>query len=449
MLPDVALLEIFHFCVDDHERTSEWYALVHVCRKWRNVVFGSPRRLNLRLLCRESTPVKKTIDAWLLLPILVLGDHHETWVVDNIIAALEHNDRIRKLDLHYFPRVQMERVIAAMQQPFTALEYLRLYSISEIEVVPASFLSGSAPQLQELFLASIPFPGLPKLLLSATHLVSLHLVLIPHSGYFSPEAMATGLSALTGLKSLIIKFESPRSRPDRRRRPPLLTRTLFPALTRFEFKGVSEYLDDLVARIDAPLLNNFHITFFHQLIFDTPQLAQFISRTPKFNLKACNHVLAEFSHQDVRISTISTTDWALILKISCRQLDWQLSSLAQVCGSIFVPAIEHLYIREDLHYSPFRQDDIETGQWLELLHRLTAVKDLRISPEFTPRIVPTLQELVGGRAIEVLPALQTLFVEETLPSGVQETIDKFVAARELAGHPVAISRWEDSDSNSD
>ena len=327
-----------------------------------------------------------------------------------------------------------------MQQPFTALEYLRLYSISEIEVVPASFLSGSAPQLQELFLASIPFPGLPKLLLSATHLVSLHLVLIPHSGYFSPEAMATGLSALTGLKSLIIKFESPRSRPDRRRRPPLLTRTLFPALTRFEFKGVSEYLDDLVARIDAPLLNNFHITFFHQLIFDTPQLAQFISRTPKFNLKACNHVLAEFSHQDVRISTISTTDWALILKISCRQLDWQLSSLAQVCGPIFIPRIEHLYIFADV-YSSFWQDDIEIGQWLELLHRLTAVKDLHISREFVPQIAPTLQELVGGRATEVLPVLQTLFLQETLPSGVQETIDKFVVARELAGHPISVSYW--------
>ena len=60
------------------------------------------------------------------------------------------------------------------------------------------------------------------------------------------------------------------------------------------------------------------------------------------------------------------------------------------------------------------------------------------------RIAPTLQELVGGRATEVLPALQTLSLQGTLPSGVQETIDKFVAARELAGHPIAVSRWEDS-----
>ena len=32
MLPDVALLEIFHFYVDE-ARTEAWHALVHVCLK--------------------------------------------------------------------------------------------------------------------------------------------------------------------------------------------------------------------------------------------------------------------------------------------------------------------------------------------------------------------------------------------------------------------------------
>jgi hypothetical protein len=247
--------------------------------------------------------------------------------------------------------------------------------------------------------------------------------------------MVTALSALTSLKSLFIEFKSPRRRLDRRRSPPPPTRTLLPALTYFYFKGVSEYLDDLVARIEAPLLDEFHITFFHQLIFDTPQLTQFISRTRKFN--ACDHALVQFFDLGVRVSTI---DKALRLEISCRQSDWQLSSLAQVCGSIFIHPIEHLYIQEAILSPPPWQDDIETGQWLELLHRLTAVKDLRITRESTPRIAPTLQELVGGRATEVLPALQTLFLE-TLPSDVRKKIDKFVAARELAGHPIAVSRW--------
>jgi len=46
----------------------------------------------------------------------------------------------------------------------------------------------------------VPYPGLPKLLSSATHLVTLHLLNIPHSGYISPEAMVTALSTLTRLE---------------------------------------------------------------------------------------------------------------------------------------------------------------------------------------------------------------------------------------------------------
>ena len=439
MLPDVALLEIFDFYVGS-VRTDAWHTLVHVCQKWRNVVFGSPRRLNLELSCSERTPVRETIDSWPPLPIVVWGSGYKTLRcgVDNIIAALEHNDRIRELSLHRVPSSQMEKVLAEMQQPFPALEDLYLYSRSETVVIPASFLGGSAPRLQSLYLDHIPFPGLPKLLLSATHLVSLILFDIPHSGYFSPEAIVTGLSALTSLESLQIRFNSPRSRPDRSRRPPPLTRALLPALTYFKFIGVSEYLDDLVARLNAPLLHKLDITFFHQLVFDTPQLTQFISRTPEF--KARDDALVQFADSSVQVSTY---DKALRLEISCGQSDWQLSSLAQVCGSIFVSAIEHLYIQEDISSSPWQDDDIEIVQWLELLHRFTAVKDLRISRKFIPRIAPTLKELVGGRVREVLPALKTLFLVETLSLtlGVQEAIDKFVAARELDGYPIAISYW--------
>jgi hypothetical protein len=61
------------------------------------------------------------------------------------------------------------------------------------------------------------------------------------------------------------------------------------------------------------------------------------------------------------------------------------------------------------------EDDIENGRWLELFHPCTAVKDLYVSSGFTPRVVPSLQELIGVTVIEVLPALQTLFFERTLP----------------------------------
>ena len=442
MLPDVALLEIFHFYVDQGPWMTAWHTLVHVCRKWRNVVFGSPRRLNLRLQCKASTPVRERLDVWPHLPIAIVGDGGK-WGVDNLVAALKHNDRICQINIWPVSSLQIEKALAATQQPFPALTHLTLEGGTGA-VIPASFLGGSAPALQELFLGFISFSGLPRLLLSATHLVRLRLWGIPHSGYISPEAMVTCLSALTRLERLHIGFESPRSRPDRITRRSLpLTRILLPALDTLEFTGVSEYLDDFVARIDAPLLKKLEMAFFYQLIFDIPQLTQFIGRTPKFEAHDKLRVL--FYKGVVSVTLPRTFVEELEYHIFCRPSDWQLSSMAQLCSSFFpqalFPALEHLYILED--GTSDWQDDIENSQWLELLHPFTVVKDFYISSTLIPRIAPALQELVGERVIEVLPALQTLFLEEPLPSGpVQESIGKFVAARQLAGHPIVVSRWD-------
>ena len=107
-------------------------------------------------------------------------------------------------------------------------------------VIPDSLLGGSAPSLRRLGLNGVPFPGLPKLLLSAAHLVGLNLWRIPHSGYFSPEDMLTALSTLTSLQYLWLEFKSPRSRPDRAgRRPQSPARVVLPVLKRFSFKGLA------------------------------------------------------------------------------------------------------------------------------------------------------------------------------------------------------------------
>ena len=446
MLPDVALLRIFDFympwisVVNRKESLKEWHTLVHVCRRWRSVVFGSPRRLELRLYCEAKTPARKMLNIWPPLPIDVSCNGHEVWGIDNIIAALEHSDRIENLDF-IDPPLQFDKVLAAMQQPVPILRKLLLwFKDGTAPVLPDSFLGGYAPQLETLSLSHIPFPGLPKLLLSTTHLVHLILSTIPDSGYISPEAIVTGLSVLTRLERLNIRFESSQNRPDlNSRRPP--PRLLLPALTELEFEGSSEYLEDLVARIDAPLLYRLTITFrvFHQSFFYTPRLAEFISRIPTLKTHIEARVFFCGQYVEVEIGR------KLQLKLSCGQSDWQFSSLAQVCRSSFprgfILAVEHLYFLENGYWR--LQPDIENSQWLELLRPFSAVKHLYLCPVFIRSIAPALQDLVGDRLTEVLPALQTLFLDETLSSGpVPEAIGQFVAARQLAGHPIAISPWE-------
>jgi len=145
--------------------------------------------------------------------------------MDNIIAALERNDRVTYIQLDDFTESQLKELSEAMQEPFPELLNLWLWSTykpAPVIPVPDSFLGGSAPGLRFLQLGRIPFPGLPKLLSSATHLSELGIYDIPHSGYFSPEALVTALSTLTSLKMFFLEFNSPRSCPDpeRRRSPP-------------------------------------------------------------------------------------------------------------------------------------------------------------------------------------------------------------------------------------
>jgi hypothetical protein len=107
--------------------------------------------------------------------------------------------------------------------------------------------------------------------------------------------------------------------------------------------------------------------------------------------------------------------------------------------------VEHLFIQNEPWILQW-QDEIENSQWLELFHPFTGVKRVYISSEFVPRIAPSLQELVGERAMGVLPALQNIFLQEP-PSGssrpIQGIIGTFVAAQRLARHPIAVSLWDD------
>ena len=450
MLPDDVLLDLFHFHVDeawnedeDEEEMKAWQSLVHVCRRWRSVVFGSPRRLHLQLVCSARTPARDTVDVWPALPLAICDFNYYRGSVYNIVALLERSDLVRQIDLWFGSSSQLEDLSKAMQVPFPELTHLELHQFGQtVPVLPLSdsFLGGSAPQLRFLFFHRIPYPGLPKLLLSATHLTQLYLDDIPHSGYISPEAMVACLSTLTSLELLSLKLESPPPRTDREsRRLPPLTRIVLPVIKHFTFKGVVEYLEYLVARIDAPRLRFLDITFFNDIVFDAPQLARFIGHAPMLEAFDKAEIGLDDGTASIELSS-SKLDAHIKVRISCRELDWQLSFLEQVCTSSLPPlsTLEDLYMRG----RPWPQDwkdIIDYAQCLELLHSFTTVKNLYLSKELAPCVVPALQDLVGGRTTEVFPNLQNIFVKELEESGpVQEGIRKFVSARRVSSHPITV-----------
>ena len=133
MLPDVALLQIFDFYMDEANGIEDWHTLVHVCRNWRYLVFQSPRRLGLKLLCTSR------LDVWPPLPIVlsIVLSYDEMWDhCDIVFAALEHIDRICELGLHLVPSRQLENISAAMQQPFPASTSLYLCQLYKLLTSP-------------------------------------------------------------------------------------------------------------------------------------------------------------------------------------------------------------------------------------------------------------------------------------------------------------------------
>jgi hypothetical protein len=148
----------------------------------------------------------------------------------NLDSVVVHRNRICAINFHDLSDWQCQRLASAMREQFPLLVHLRLgYSRMSSHIPPAlpdRFLGGSAPHLRSLELDRIPFPALPRLLLSATNLAHLTLVSSQHTWYTDPEAIVTGLAVLVSLKSLTMTFLGQLYRENRHPPPP--TRTIFP-----------------------------------------------------------------------------------------------------------------------------------------------------------------------------------------------------------------------------
>ncbi|KAI0288629.1 hypothetical protein BC826DRAFT_1188281 [Russula brevipes] len=258
--------------------------------------------------------------------------------------------------------------------------------------------------------------------------------------------MAMSLSALTRLEMLKIGFhwESPRPHPDQLS-PPRSTRTILPALNVFEFEGFSEYLEALISHTDAPLLRGLHIKFFSQPIFNTPQLCSLISHAEKLRSPSRACIRSQSYLVDISLTSAGHTPYPpFSLAILCQTPNQQVPCLTQVCNSPFFTLfnLERLEICEWRVTQPQWRVNARNTQWLELLRRFTTVKSLslRLCKESAPRLVPALQELSGERIMDVLPALQSIFLSESLLSGpVEEALAHFLTVRQLSGHPVAVN----------
>jgi len=448
ILPDDVLLTIFFVYKEFYSYNPSWWILsVHVCRRWRHVIFASPLRLDLTIVCYSGTPVKKLLNIWPPFPIAIRYDACAWESFDrqnSVIAALRRHDRVTDIQLTALTSYELMPCFEMMDRPLLALTDLSLEMIEDGDsIVPDNFLGGHAPFLRTLLLKMIAFPALPTLLLSTTQLVTLRLSSIPTIGYISPSVMATCLAALPNLKRLGLEFHSPDIRTDTgedlvQSNPPLPTRAVLCSLTSFHFEGISQYLEDLLAQIDTPVLQTLSATF-HDTITHIPQLLRLTNCTGRLGPPI--RALVELDHTKVILKLMPSDGFELA--IIYNQL--RILSLARVCRELssLVSRVERL----DLQCSRLLLPNVLNRRvWLELYQPFVAVQNLYVSAEVWPEVVRVLRDLIGERTTEVLPELRILFVEKFQKSwDEQESIQSFIAARTLSNHPVVFQQCVASD----
>ena len=478
ILPDHPLLEIFDFYVEDSrgpaqsdmvEQLDAWHALVHVCRRWRSLVFASSRRLNLRILCTQTRRPGRIPKLWPALPIVIWCEeicYANTGIPEkpllgaaNIVSALRHRNRVSQISLLNIPVTKLFRFITSMHASFPILTHVELGpgdnddpdSFGEDPFLEDSFLGGSAPCLRSLRLHGIIFPALHNLLLSTTDLVDLHLD-VPPFGSISPGELAYYLSTLIKLKDLRLGvFISPLDD----NQYGLLTRVDLPHLIRLDFRGRIAYLEDFVARINIPLLGIFRMAFFgERSLSNTPQLTDLVDRTERFKvldqaeLYFDSDALQKSDNITVKLLSQNEADNRTILQV---QTDFDPSrrpclALAQA-RSLFpslTSSVEYLSFTEDKSRPLFWHVPVKDAWWLQLLRPFTAVKLLYLAGQPGLYVARALHELSWEGVVEVLPALRSVFLEGPQPSeDVVEAIGTFIVRRQLSGHPVTVHSWEE------
>jgi hypothetical protein len=300
ILSDNVLLEIFdQYRKSDHEYYQSpypvwrWHLLVHVCRRWRQIICASPRRLDLHLLCTYGSPFREILGIWPTIPIVVLFPSDiRPRDEENLNAALEYPNRVSRIELSINDS-QLEEHTAFMQEPLPVLTHLSISPYSGYtSALPDGFLGGSALSLQQLDLCDVDYLTLPTLLFSASNLVNLRLRDIQSTCCISPEAMVSHVAALPKLEILDIDFTALTSFPDIILSP-LLTRTILPALCVISLSGECKYLEDFVSRIDTPQLNSvlvyYESGYINNINFDAPQLSKFIDRSESHKRSLSRH----------------------------------------------------------------------------------------------------------------------------------------------------------------
>jgi hypothetical protein len=212
-----------------------------------------------------------------------------------------------------------------------------------------------------------------------------------------------------------------------------------PNLREFYFKGVSAYLEGLVAQISAPVLSLLEIEFFNQLSFTVPHLLQFMGT---LEILSFNTVRLVFNDRSTAFQLGESTNrgYPFWVRISCGHLDWQVSSTAQILDTLqpVLSVVEQLTL---IHYKHNRSsewhNEVDRTQWRQLFRPFSNLKTVRVPNKLIGKLAPSLQTEDGEPPLELLPNLKV--IESSGGDEARDAFTPFLDERRVAGHPVNLT----------
>ena len=442
---------------------KEWQRLVHVCQRWRRIIYGLPSFFDLHLCCSAQTPYRNNLSHWpefpLTLHYVVSQDtlQEDEYEDMDIFFSLLDRNRVHRIELivtDVFRTPLMDQVKEVFILPFPVLTHLDITGPDEeFDDVPIRLPELVAPRLQHLRLDAFTYPPLLDFLSSAHRLVSLQLENIPEEGYIAPGDLVGGLASLSSLRTLCIKFPLWLALLERERlSPDPSTHAVLPALTHFVFRGKCDYLEALVTHISTPQVEDVQIEYLmpdddheHPVEVEARELSQFIDRTGYLGFAQFSRAQVIFDLRKAHIKLdrpqgkYHQAQFSLTLRytgpLPLAKLNFPVPRIARVLGQLVVvfSDVGHLSINVENHG---KTDRFETAKWFPLLRLFPAAETLHVSGRLAGHFATVLDDIAEKRVTDVLSALGSLHLGDG--DELVGFADLFLAWRRYTGRPVTV-----------
>jgi hypothetical protein len=424
-------------------------------------LFATPTRLGITLVCNSRTPVADLLPNAPPLPLIVYWGNPGTLDTDksvkNVLLALKHRDRVRRMTLH-LSEESLRKVLSAMDGPFPMLETLQLYcstygTLNSSTKLPIKF---EAPNLRHLQVSDLKLlPPSIRLLSNVTTRPSI-VTLTVGEITTKPETLTECLALMPHLKVLKIGvFFSIPSEPTASKEKSLCTGSqpespslALTDLEQFEFQGTFQYLEALAARIGAPFLKKLSITVSNEVNdsvdLDTTTfkyLSRLISGAAGLAFQFARVRFKDGFSIVLDHDELWTGRGAFELRFYDRgyHFDANIRLVANICRALApTPSAVQSLLLEDGNRNSWQQKPGREA-WRELFRVFDNVKTLRAAGRFVGELQKALAPYAndeGPGSTALLPMLQEIVSH--VRYGPEDDFAAFVQARQMAGSPVRV-----------